>query len=240
MSYRRNVLPRARLEPDRLTAAMVGIGMNFAAEAEPDVNIEDTLTFASVEGMENDDLRVLAVLVSWLDEHLRWVNADRLFRVVARHDSARVRAFWSAVARWKSGDRRFARMARIHAGPRVDLPRTGADFLIGRHGEDARFRDGSLRVPANVLRDRPGDVQSSAALARRHRAYRFRVLMGPTYRADMWAVLEADPSLPAAELARRTYGSFATASQVKHDWRLLNAPSENRLAGARSDHPPAL
>jgi hypothetical protein len=39
----------------------------------------------------------------------------------------------------------------------------------------------------------------------------------------MWAVLESDPSLSPAELARRTYGSFATAWQVKQDFELLAA-----------------
>jgi len=39
----------------------------------------------------------------------------------------------------------------------------------------------------------------------------------------MWAQLENDPTLSPADLARRTYGSFATAWQVKRDWQLLNA-----------------
>ncbi|MBI5627907.1 MAG: hypothetical protein HY953_03225, partial [Candidatus Rokubacteria bacterium] len=78
-----------------------------------------------------------------------------------------------------------------------------------------------LRVPANVLRDRSADVLSPAALARRHLAYRWRVIMGATYRADVWAALEAHPALSAAELARRTYASFATAWLAKHDHALL-------------------
>jgi hypothetical protein len=39
--------------------------------------------------------------------------------------------------------------------------------------------------------------------------------MGPTYRADVWVALEAAPHLSVAELARRTYASFATAWQAK-------------------------
>ena len=37
----------------------------------------------------------------------------------------------------------------------------------------------------------------------------------------MWAALEADPNLAAAELARRPYGSFAPAWQTKHDFQVL-------------------
>jgi len=35
------------------------------------------------------------------------------------------------------------------------------------------------------------------------------------------ALLEKAPDLPAAELARRTYGSFATAWGVKKDFGML-------------------
>ena len=64
-----------------LIGAMAGIG--FVVDAEPDTsaNIEDTLVAASVRGME--DVRVLAMLVSWLDAHLARVNADRLIRETA-------------------------------------------------------------------------------------------------------------------------------------------------------------
>jgi hypothetical protein len=91
---------------------MVGIGMGFAAPAAVEPNIEDTLFFASVEAMERDDLRVLAVLVTWFGVHARWVNADRLTRLVAAQGTARVRALWSALATWQAKDRRFAASER--------------------------------------------------------------------------------------------------------------------------------
>jgi hypothetical protein len=46
-------------------------------------------------------------------------------------------------------------------------------------------------------------------------------MIGPGYRADMWAALEADPGMSATALARRTYGSFATAWQVRRDFAVL-------------------
>jgi hypothetical protein len=202
---------------------MVGIGMAFAAKAaaqEP--NIEDTLLFASIEAMEHDDLRVLALLVTWFGVHAPYVNADRLTKVAAAQPSSRVRALWSALARWQGQDRRFARLGKAYRGPHVDLLRTGTAFQIRRHGEDPRFVHSPLRVPANVLRDRAADVLSPPHLAKQHRAYRARVQIGPSYRADMWAVLDADPTTTSATLARRTYGSFATAWQVRRDHRLLH------------------
>jgi hypothetical protein len=206
---------------DELTAAMVGIGMNFAAAPRPDANIEDTLLAASVEGLERDDLRVLAVLVTWIGVHGAAINADRVIAIVNEQASTRVRAFWSAIAKWRSKDRRFARLAKVYRGPQADLLPVGTEFQIKRAGEDERFAGSALRVPANLLRDREGDVLTPRELVTKHRAYRRRVMLGPSYRADMWAELEADPTISPAELARRTYGSFATAWQAKRDFLVL-------------------
>jgi hypothetical protein len=232
MSFSRALAPTAVPEPNALTAAMVGIGMSFAARASRDPNIEDTLLFAAVAAMEQHDLRVLAVLVTWFGIHHPFVNADRLTKIVSAHGSPRVQALWSALGTWQHQDRRFARLAALHRGPRLDLLPTGTEFQVSRHGEDPRFAGSALRVPANVLRDRPADVLAPAELARRHRAYRWRVTMGPTYRADVWAALEADPALSAAALARRTYASFATAWQAKRDHTLLAGTPSTRSSAA--------
>ncbi len=221
MAFSRAFVPPAAPAPDALTSAMVGIGMGFAAPAAAAPNIEDTLLFASVEAMERDDLRVLALLVTWFGVHHPRVNADRLTRLLTTRASARVRALWSALARWQAGDRRFARLAALYDGPRADVLASGTDFQLRRHGEDPRFEGSALRVPANVLRDRPADVFTPAQLARRHRAYRWRVVIGPTYRADMWAALEEEPDLSTADLARRAHGSFATAWHVKRDFAIV-------------------
>lgn len=222
MAFNRALALEVAPEPNVLTAAMVGIGMEFAATARaPEPNIEDTLLFASAEGMERDDLRVLAILVTWFGVHRTWVNADRLTKLVAASESPRVRALWSALAIWQAKDRRFARLAKVHRGPQVLLLSAGTEFQIRRHGEDPRFASGPLRVPGNVLRDRRKDVLTPTELARRHRAYCLRVMIGPTFRADLWAALEAAPGLSAAELARRTYASFASAWGVRRDFQIV-------------------
>src|SRR5215471_12976605 len=202
----RSALAPAPDETDELNSNMVGIGMNFAARATHQPNIEDTLLHASVEAVEKPDLRVLSLLTTWFGVYATWVNADRITQLVANQQSQRVRAFWSALAYWRRKDPRFARLGRLYLGERQDLLSTGSDFQIMRHGEDGRFAGSSLRV---------------TELARRHRAFRYRVLIGPSYRADMWAAIELDPTLSAAELARKTYGSFATAWRVKRDFAIL-------------------
>jgi hypothetical protein len=221
MGFRRNQNPPSPLDGEALTSAMTGIGMNFAAHPLANANIEDTLLAASIAGMEQEDYRVLSILVTWLGVHSAWINVDRLTQLVANHSSDRIRAFWAGVALWLIKDRRFVRLSQCHRGARLDLLATGTTFHIHRSGEDLRLADGPLRVPAGILRDRPSDVLTPVELARVHGTYRRRILLGPSYRADMWAELESNPGLAAAELARRTYGSFATAWHVRHDWQLL-------------------
>jgi hypothetical protein len=233
MSFKRQLAPRAPLVDEALTGALVGLGFALAASlAEDEPNLEDTLLAASLEGLERSDLRVLALLTTWLEVHAERVLADRLVALVTEQPSARVRAFWSMLPALHPSDRRFARPSALGPPERIDLVPVGTAFQLRRHGEDPRFARSALRVPAHALRSRPEDVLDPPRLARQHRAYRWRVLLGPTYRADMWAALEVTPSLSAAELARRTYGSFATAWHVRRDATVLGPrPFRGALAG---------
>lgn len=236
MAFSRARLLTAQLGSGELTAAMIGIGMNFAGDAAPEANIEDTLFLSSLEGMEAPDLRILAVLVSWFGLHASCVNADRLTRLVLAHDSRRVLAFWSALTYGQARDRRYNRLVRAHSGPPLDLLATGTEFQMRRRGPDPRFEGSALRVPDGVLRHRPADVLTPEELAARHRAYRYRRIIGPTYRADMWAMLEENPELTTATLARRTYGSFATAWHVQRDFRVVH-PDAGPGNGGRGKQP---
>jgi len=221
MAFSRATALSERPDEATLTCDMVGIGMNFATEANASAPIEATLVHASAVGMDHDDLRVLAVLTTWVGVHSGHINADRLVRCVAEHGSSRVHAYWAAVAQWLSKDRRFTRLAALHTAPPIDLLPVGTDFQITRRGEDERFVGSSLRVPAGTLRDRDTDVLTPEMLVRRHAGYRNRMLMGPTWRADIWTALEDEPNASVAEAARRAGCSFATAWQVVQDFRVL-------------------
>jgi hypothetical protein len=223
MPFSRKIEATALPIGSQLTADMVGVGMLFAAEASEEPNIEDTLLAASIEGLESDDLRVLAVLTTWIEVHHSRIHADRLLRSLKTQPSPRVLAYWASIGSWLGKDRRLARLTAVYSGRRIDLLRVGTSFQLLRQGEDSRFQRTRMRVPAGILRDRQSDVLSPVELARRHRTYRCRIQMGPSFRADMWAAIENDPHLSAAQLARLTYGSFATAWKVKQDWVLLES-----------------
>jgi hypothetical protein len=221
MAFKR-ATPAATPSHEELTARMVGIGMNFAAASEPDADIEATLLHASAVGMDGHDYRVLSVLTTWFGVHHPYVNADRLVRLVKSHPSERVRSYWAALGRWQSKDRRFARLAKAYRGAPRELLPVGNAFQIGRRGEDDRFAKSKLLVPAGTLRDRPEDVLTPRELAKRHAGYRYRLIIGPTPRADVWTALEREPGLSVSEAARRADCSFATAWQVAQDSRLLS------------------
>lgn len=221
MAFRRTTAPPERPASHVLTGQMVGLGMNFAAHAIGDANIEDTLLFASELGMVEDDRRALGVLVTWIEVHHPYINADRLVRVLPRHASPRVRAFWAAMAIWLAKDRRFARLRGVHEGSRIELLSVGTRFHVERRGEDARFEGTPLVVPAQTLRRRAADVLSPVELAKVHAGYRNRVHLGPSWRADVWTVLQKRSDLSTAEVARLAYCAFSTAWQARRDFELL-------------------
>ncbi len=139
------------------------------------------------------------------------------------HPSDRVRAYWAAIATWLKRDRRLARLAGAFEGAALSLLLTGTEHHVKRRGEDERFTGSKLRVPKGTLRDRHEDVLSPEVLVRRHAGYRNRVLMGPSFRADVWTALEHAPDLSIADIARKASCSFATAWQAAQDYRLLRA-----------------
>jgi hypothetical protein len=146
---------------ETLTAAMVGIGMGFAAAATPYLSIENTLLGASIEGMEHDDLRVLSVLTTWFGVHHQRVNADRLIRIISARGEQRVLAYWAAIAHWLNQERRLSRLAELAPKERIHVLRVGSAFQLKRRGEDPRFEGSVLVVPQGVLRSRDSDVLSS-------------------------------------------------------------------------------
>lgn len=231
MAYSRNFALDAQPAPEVLTARLVGIGALFAAEPARDADIEQTLVHASLAGMENGDLRTLAVLTTWLQVHHVRVNVQRLVRLLEAVP-VRTSAYWSAMGRVLGRDRRLSRLATEAPAERVDLVPATTEFLVRRRGEDERFEGTALRSAAGSLRDRVQDVMTEEQLVRHHRGYRNRVVLGATWRADVWSCLESTPHLTPADCARRVGCAFAVAWEAHRDWCLLARAGVKVGAGA--------
>jgi len=230
MAYKRQILPEAWATGDLLTAQLESIGIRVTGRIKilEEVNIEDTLVAASREGIMLPDYRILSLLVDWIQVHGERVNVDRLVRIVDAISEMRVRVFWAAIAQWMKADSRYKKLAQLYSGKKIDLLESGTDFLITKNGLDERFVKTFLRIPNKTLRHRLSDILGPEDLARKHLAFRYRVLIGPTYRADMMAYLEKHPKASASEVARATYGSFASAWQAKKDFEVMQSVRKKR------------
>lgn len=232
MAYKRPRGPEPLPKRARLTRSMTGIGFNIAARPDHDADLELTLAHASEIGMEHDDFRVLGLLTTWVGIHQRMICVDRLFRFVDEHPSDRVRAYWSAVAASPDADRRLQPLTELHRDETVDLLPTGTDFQLRRHEQDERFLGSTLRVPANALQKRLADVMTPEQLAGCHRGYALRVMIGSSYRAVLWNLLEHDNSLSVAEAARRARSGFATAWETVRDYRISAGSADGSRTAA--------
>lgn len=214
------------LEPlpddETLRSRMRGIGMSFVGgdKTDWDANVELTLVHASMTGLDGHDYRVLRSLVAWLEVHSARVNVDRLWLILEQCESPMVRCFWSSLsARLLKTDLRFRRIAKMYDGPTLSPLGETTEFQVSRHGFDPRFDETLMKVPANFIPARSGDVYPPELMMVRSRVYFWRTLIGPTWRADAWAFLEDSPKASAAATARQLGCSYGAAWNYVHDFR---------------------
>jgi hypothetical protein len=212
-----------------LDVAMRGIGMRIggsrSATLRGAADLERTLVSVASEALPSD-FRLLGVLLAWLAVHQERLNVPRLRRLL--QEAARTplaRAWWAAVGTWLGrGDVRWRALSKLYAGPRQDLDDPAVTALqVQRVGEDARFEGTALRVHAKLLRSRTADVEQPAELAAHHPLYFRRLMLGPNYRADVWAALDEQPDATAAEVARVVGCAYETARSVGKDWALAQS-----------------
>src|SRR3990167_4130749 len=223
MTFKRTIIPEFYPSGDELTSCLIGIGFRLFGKPVQNPNIEDTLVAASIEGLKGD-WRVQSLLVDWLKVHADKVLADRLVNLVLNLDQKEfkhVRIFWAAFAQIRHHDIRFKKLLSLVSSRRIGIAGENRSFLIQRNGEDSRFAKTCLRVPSKLLRHRPEDILTPAELVQVHQSYRFRVLIGPNHRADMFAQMELNQNVSTYALAKQCYGSYRTAMAVKRDYAVL-------------------
>ena len=220
MSYKRVLLDEL-LEAKDLTQSMIGIGMLFGGAGFKNPNIENTILSATHHGIINQDYRVLAMATLWLEKHLFILNASRLLKLIEGYkDNTEFYRFWVAVAQWHGTDSRFKSLReKISLKSKQEISK-GARFLAKRNGFDSRFKNTCLIVPKKMLVKKDWLVLSPQKMINHHLDYRWRLIIGPTFRADMWSQLEQNHSLAAATIAKKSYGSYATAYRAKKEFEI--------------------
>jgi hypothetical protein len=105
-------------------------------------------------------------------------------------------------------------------------------MFIRMKGLDDRFEGTCIRVPKNLFSHRPQQIFSAESIARRHMGFRYRVMFGPSYRADIWALLRRNPDLSGYRLAKLAHCSTATALRIKQDYEIVKRDYSSRSKAA--------
>lgn len=159
-------------------------------------------------------------------KHSSLINVDRLTRALMElKENTLLLAFWAALAKTTGHDLRFKRMRSLYKGRPILLDDKSSELLIKRNGEDFRFKKNCLIVPNNMLRSRPSDILDLHELVKIHLGAYYRVMLGPTYRADCFAELKISKASTPSETTRRSYSAFKTAWDAKKDWDVIKAAS---------------
>ncbi len=233
MSFKRVYSLKEYPTGEKLTHQLIGIGFKIGGSKQPEPNFEDTIVAAAIEGM-NGDFRTLSLLTDWVLIHFEILNIDRLYRALKDLNDQRVNSYFSALALNLKKDSRFKKISTLYKGPRICLDKNESyEYLVLRNGEDERFLKSKLIVAKGSLRYRSEDIATPNEMIKLHKDYYYRTLIGPSFRADMVSIFLREKNISASELARRCYGSFATAWQVIRD---LNRLSHDQSPKARTAH----
>lgn len=217
MSFKRIFALKDYPKGGDLTGKLIGIGFKIGGSKEDNPNIEDTIIAAAIEGMKGD-YRILSLLTDWLIIHTDIINTDRLYRALKEYGDERVNAYFASLARQLKKDPRFRKISALYKGKRIFLDKNKSyEFLVSRNGEDERFKNTKLIVANGSLRIRYDDIATQQEMVKLHKDYYYRTLIGPSFRADMVSCFLRERNISASDLARRCYGSFATAWQVVKD-----------------------
>ena len=217
-----------------LDSDLKAIGFNLNCKKKSiDPNIETSIISASIEAVNNKDTRIGGLLVDWITAHYLRVNVDRLTKFIFSLSNSEykfVKIFWCANAqRLFAKDQRFKRLSQLHKGRRINLAdrfsknreQKVTKMLIEMKGEDERFKRTCIRVPKGYFSERPHQIFPESVVAKNHLPYRYRVMMGPSYRADLWALQDSDPNISAYALGKKAHCSYRAAYIAKKDYELL-------------------
>jgi len=220
---------------------LYALGFNLSSN-HPSIDppVEETLVAASIDAVVNDNSRIAGLLVDWISIHSERIHVERLYKILsglADESFPFVKVFWAGNAkRLEASDWRFKKIVSLHSGKRLDyidrLSKPGVprmtDSYVKMNGEDDRFKGTCLRVPVNAFSHRPHQIAPAQEIAHVHMGFRYRIMMGVNYRADIWALLRRNPSLSGYRLSKIARCSAPAATKIRNDYLLVKRDYSNR------------
>ena len=211
-----------------LNADLIAIGFRLATiekvgRASTDLDLERTLVNCAIEIVEQNDARLFAVALSWLNVHARYVHLDKFLKYIQSLPL--------------DNSSKFVLKAFVVYGAELNLPnwkkaisklRCDGHFAFrGRRAEDfdtskfnesyESFREVGFFINKNSVRIRPSDCLPPSLLAKKNKQYKNRVLFGANWRADLFTLY--DSGVPTAYAAAKILGcSKETARKIFNDW----------------------
>jgi hypothetical protein len=231
--------PLALVDGAVLRRAVRSIGIR-RGRLPPDASVADieqtlaSMVHHSARGHE----RALEDVIAWVLAHQARVIVPRLAEFAALASPV-ARAFFAALGTWLgTTDVRWRALTTLHRGAALPLYEPADnDRMIAARGEDPRFVNTALRVPAGAITATPNAIDDPVTLAARHANYRQRVIIGPTVRADLWAELDRDPDCSAATLARRMSCAYETARSTRLDWLVATSSAKSAVHVGQPQRP---
>lgn len=212
------------LSGQELNKALVGLGFLLSSNSKKNMNIEHILISIVKEVFSDGlayDLRLLGLFVNWIEVHSSQINANRFIKLTYALKSPLAIKFLAGVFEYVK-DVRFKKFVAENSPKRRVHFLKNSNFLLKKNGEDKRFKGTRLIVHSKALPNRPELILSPELLSKKHLYYRYRVLLGPTYRADIIAHLTVDENLSPAELARCHFTNYQTSYRAKKDFQIFS------------------
>lgn len=187
------------------------------------IDIEATLLDACYE--IRNDARLLALLMSWLQVHGRYVIIEKLMKLTKRREKIKGENPWVAAIAAFAVDRGFHKWKRLvekQAKPVYLHDRDLVQSLIRLNGEEEYLSRQNFVIPKGSLRIRESDVLSPEQLVRINRQYRNRYLYGASWRADIITAIEEGLKNPF-QIAKTIGCSYEPAHRVFSEYKMVSS-----------------
>lgn len=184
------------------------------------VDIEATLAEAFVAMADEENLRIISPVFTWIEEHGSSVIIEKLIKVIGgpKEEQRKISlaglvakfALHNGHKRWLTVTKKFTNPS----SPRTIGPKAMTESLIALRGEEEWAKGSGFRVAKGVISTNKKWILSRKDLAKLHHQYRNRLIYGAQWRADIITAYEQGAKNPT-EASRMSGASYEPCHRVK-------------------------